>query len=248
MKSTASQARRSPDREGAARADKNDRAGALARASGTAEEKDRSAMKKYELPDLPYDYSALEPHYSAEILELHHDKHHAAYVKGANETLEKLAQARERGDFAAINQLQKSLAFHLSGHVLHSLLWKNMNPKGGGRPEGELQAAIVESFGTFEGLKEQLSHAAIDVQGSGWGALAWEPVGKRLVVEQVYDHQGNVGNGTLPLLVLDMWEHAYYLQYRNVKKDWVEAFWKVVHWVDVAERFASVRNLNLRIP
>ena len=204
-------------------------------------------MKKYVLPELPYDYAALEPHYSAELLELHHDKHHAAYVTGANETLEKLAAAREGSDFAALNQLQKSLAFHLSGHVLHSLLWKNLHPKGGGRPEGELEAAIAESFGSFEGLKEQLSNTALSVQGSGWGALAWEPLGKRLVVEQVYDHQGNVGNGTIPLLVLDMWEHAYYLQHQNVKKNWVEAFWKIVWWQDVADRFASVRGLDLRI-
>lgn len=204
-------------------------------------------MKTYQLPDLPYDYDALEPHYSAEVLKLHHDKHHAAYVTGANETLEKLAAAREAGDFAAINQLQKSLAFHLSGHVLHSLLWKNLSPHGGGRPDGALGAAIQESFGSFDGMKKQLSSAALGIQGSGWGTLAWEPLGKVLVVEQVYDHQGNVGNGTIPLLVLDMWEHAYYLQYRNVKQDWVEAFWNIVGWEDVAERFAAVRGLDLRL-
>jgi superoxide dismutase, Fe-Mn family len=204
-------------------------------------------MASYTLPELPYGYDALEPHYSAEILELHHDKHHAAYVTGANETLEKMAEVREKGDFAAINQLQKNLAFHLSGHILHSLLWKNLDPKGGDRPDGELADAIVDSFGSFEGFQQQLSSAALSVQGSGWGALGWEPVGKRLVVEQIYDHQGNVGNGTTPLLVLDMWEHAYYLQYRNVKNSWVEAFWKIVCWPDVAQRFDSVRHLDLRL-
>ena len=204
-------------------------------------------MTRYTLPELPYDVTALEPHYAAEILELHHDKHHAGYVAGANTTLEKLEQARAKGDFAAINQLQKNLAFHLSGHVLHSLFWKNLHPKGGGRPEGELAAAVDDSFGSFDGLKGQLTEAALNVQGSGWGTLAWEPLGKRLVVEQVYDHQGNIGNGTVPLLVLDMWEHAYYLQYRNVKADWVEAFWKIVHWKDVADRLASVRSLDLRL-
>ena len=202
-------------------------------------------MKRYSLPDLPYDYSALEPHYSGKVLELHHGKHHAAYVSGANATLDKLAEARESKDFAALNQLQKSLAFHVSGHVLHSLFWKNMTPRGGGRPDRDLADAIAESFGSFDGLKSQLTEAALNVQGSGWGAIAWEPLGQRLVVEQIYDHQGNIGNGTVPLLVLDMWEHAYYLQYRNVKADWVNAFWEVVNWEDVAQRINSVRSLEL---
>ena len=204
-------------------------------------------MKRYSLPELPYDYAALEPHYSARLHELHHDKHHAAYVAGANATLDKLAEAREKGDFAAINQLQKNLAFHLSGHVLHSLFWLNMSKHGGGEPDGELADAIKESFGSFAGMKSQLTEAGINVQGSGWGALAWEPLRKFLVVEQVYDHQGNIGNGTVPLLVLDMWEHAYYLQYLNVKGDWVKAFWKVVNWEDVAGRLRAVQCLDLAL-
>jgi len=201
--------------------------------------------KRYTLPDLPYDYAALEPHYAARLLELHHDKHHAAYVTGANTTLEKLAEARDKGDFAGINQLQKNLAFHLSGHVLHSLFWRNMSQHGGGEPERELLDAIKDSFGSLANLKGQLNEAALNVQGSGWGTLAWEPLAKRLVTEQVYDHQGNIGNGTVPLLVLDMWEHAYYLQYQNVKASWVSSFWKVVNWADVARRFARVRTLDL---
>jgi Fe-Mn family superoxide dismutase len=204
-------------------------------------------MPTYTLPELPYDYAALEPHYSGNLLELHHGKHHAAYVTGANTTLQKLDDARQKGDFAAINQLQKSLAFHLSGHILHSLLWKNLSPKGGGEPDGDLGAAIREYFGSFDGYKRQFTEAAMNIQGSGWGALAWEPLGKRLVVEQVYDHQGNIGNGTVPLQVLDMWEHAYYLQYRNEKKDWVAAYWKLVNWTDVATRFTSVRVLDLAL-
>jgi Fe-Mn family superoxide dismutase len=204
-------------------------------------------MATYSLPELPYDYSALEPHYSAKLLELHHGKHHAAYVSGANTTLEKLAEARAKGDFAAINQLQKNLAFHLSGHVLHSVFWKNLNPKGGGKPTGELSSAIGEFFGGFEGFQSQLSEGALAIQGSGWGALAWEPLAKRLVVEQVYDHQGNIGNGTVPLLVLDMWEHAYYLQYQNNKAAWVKSYWKLVDWADVTRRFESVRSLDLAL-
>ena len=202
-------------------------------------------MATYTLPDLPYDVSALEPHYSARTLELHHDKHHAAYVKGANTALEKLDQARESEDYGSINQLQKNLAFHLSGHVLHSMFWENLSPDGGGKPEDDLAAAIDDGFGTFNGFREQMTQAALNVQGSGWGALTWEPLGKRLIVEQVYDHQSNVGQGAPPLLVLDMWEHAYYLQFQNVKADWVEAFWQIVNWPDVAARFERARTLEL---
>jgi len=202
-------------------------------------------MALYELPELPYDYSALEPYYSAEVLELHHDTHHKAYVDGAHTTFEKLGQARDSGDFGTINQLEKNMAFHLSGHVLHSLLWTNLSPDGGGEPEGELAAAVKESFGSYEAVRAQMSEAANNVQGSGWAALSWEPLGRRLIVEQVYDHQGNVGQGGPPLLALDMWEHAYYLQYKNVKKDWVEAFWNIVNWPDVANRFDRVKSLQL---
>jgi Fe-Mn family superoxide dismutase len=120
-----------------------------------------------------------------------------------------------------------------------------MSPDGGGQPEGELAAAVKESFGSYEALRAQMSEAANNVQGSGWAALSWEPLGTRLIVEQVYDHQGNVGQGGPPLLALDMWEHAYYLQYKNVKKDWVEAFWNIVNWPDVANRFDRVKSLQL---
>ena len=202
-------------------------------------------MPTYTLPELDYPYDALEPYLSAEILELHHGKHHAGYVEGANTTFEKLGEARESGDFGTINQLEKNMAFHLSGHVLHSLFWTNMSPDGGGEPEGELAAAITEHFGSFAGFRAQLTEAAMNVQGSGWGALSWEPMASRLIVEQVYDHQGNVGQGGPPLLVLDMWEHAYYLQYKNVKQDWVESYWNLVNWADVTERFRNVRHLEL---
>lgn len=202
-------------------------------------------MAVYTLPDLPYDYGALEPHYSAQVLELHHDKHHAAYVKGANATLEKLAAARGKGDYDAIVGLEKSLAFNVSGHVLHSLFWKNLSPDGGDKPEGELAAAIDESFGSFEDFKSQLAAATTSVQGSGWGTMSWEPLGKRLIIDQVYDHQGNVGNGSAPIFVLDAWEHAYYLQYKNVKADYVEALWNIVNWADVAARFERVRGYEL---
>ncbi len=151
-------------------------------------------MATYTLPELPYDYSALAPVISPEIIELHHDKHHAAYVKGANDTLEQLAEARDKDQWGSINGLEKNLAFHLSGHILHSIYWHNMTGDGGGEPlekdgVGELADAIAENFGSFAKFKAQLSKAAATTQGSGWGVLAYEPVTGRLIVEQVYDHQ-----------------------------------------------------------
>jgi Fe-Mn family superoxide dismutase len=202
-------------------------------------------MKPYELPSLGYDYAALEPHYSARVLELHHDKHHKAYVDGVNAALDKLATARESDDLSALVGLEKSLAFNLSGHVLHTLFWKNLSPAGGDRPEGELAAAIDEHFGSFDAFKKQLTQATSTVQGSGWGALSWEPLGERLFIEQIYDHQGNVGQGGVPLLVLDAWEHAYYLQYENRRADYVNAIWNVIDWSDVASRFARAQSLVL---
>jgi superoxide dismutase, Fe-Mn family len=202
-------------------------------------------MKPYELPPLAYDYSALEPHYSARVLELHHDKHHKAYVDGVNSALEKLSSARDSGDLSSIVGLEKTLAFNLSGHVLHTLFWKNLGPNGGDKPEGELAAAIDEFFGGFDAFRGHLTQATATVQGSGWGALTWEPIGERLYIEQVYDHQGNVGQGGVPLLVIDAWEHAYYLQYENRRADYVEAIWNVLDWEDVAARFLRARSLEL---
>lgn len=199
----------------------------------------------YSLPELPYAADALEPLLSRESLELHHGAHHAAYVKGANEALENLEEARRSGRFEHIGQLEKSLAFNVSGHILHSLLWKNLTPGSSGEPAGEVATALKQHFGSFGAFRDQLTAAAVSVQGSGWGALSWEPLGGRLVVEQVFDHQGNTGNATLPIMVVDMWEHAYYLQYRNRKAAWLEAFWQLVNWVDVAERLAKVRKADI---
>ncbi|WP_169078786.1 superoxide dismutase [Microcella alkalica] len=199
-------------------------------------------MSVYSLPDLPYDYAALEPHISARIMELHHSKHHAAYVTGANTALEKMAEARESGDFANINRLEKDLAFHLGGHVNHSIFWTNLTPEGAGRPEGELAAAIDEFFGDFDKFVAHFSAASLGIQGSGWGVLSWDPIGRRLVIQQLFDQQGNTAQATVPLLQLDMWEHAFYLDYVNVKADYVKAFWNIVNWQNVAERFQAARS------
>ena len=199
-------------------------------------------MATYSLPDLPYDYSALAPAISGEILELHHDKHHAAYVKGANDTLDQLAEARDKGAFGGIVGLEKSFAFNLSGHVLHSIFWENLSPDGGDRPDGELAAAIEDNFGSFDAFKAQLTSTTTLVQGSGWGVLAWDPLGEKLIITQVYDHHGNVGMNTTPLLVFDAWEHAYYLQYKNVRPDYVTKLWDIVNWADVTARFDGARG------
>ena len=199
-------------------------------------------MKPYTLPGLAYDFGALEPHYSARILELHHGKHHKAYVDGVNTALDKLVDARASDDLSAIVGLEKTLAFNLSGHVLHTLFWQNLGPDTPDRPGGELAAAIDEHFGSYDAFKKQLSSSASSVQGSGWGALTWEPLGERLFIEQIYDHQGNTGQGGVPLLVIDAWEHAYYLQYENRRPDYVKAIWNVINWTDVEKRFGRVRS------
>ncbi len=199
----------------------------------------------YQLPDLPYDYSALEPYISGQIIELHHDKHHASYVKGANQVLDRMASARSSNDFEQIVGLEKALAFNVSGHVMHSIYWTNMSPDGGGKPDGALADAIEKDFGTYEGLRNQLTEATTSIQGSGWGALAWDPLGQRLYTEQVYDHQDNIGQAALPLLVIDIWEHAFYLQYKNVKADYVAAFWNLVNWADVARRYEQASQISI---
>jgi len=172
---------------------------------------------RYALPDLDYDFGALEPHISGKIMELHHGKHHAGYVKNINLTITLLEETRATEDFTRLEALERALAFNLSGHVLHSILWKNMTPKGGDRPDGALAHAIDENFGSFEKL-------------------------------QIYDHQSNLGQGGVPLMVIDAWEHAYYLQYQNEKRSFFEATWHLWNWNDVAERFAAARRLNLLVP
>jgi len=194
--------------------------------------------EKYTLPELLYDYAALEPHISAKIMELHHDKHHAAYVAGANAALEQLEEARANGSYGNVSKLSKDLAFNLGGHTNHSIFWKNLSPEGGDKPIGELAAAIDEFFGSFDKFREHFTNVALTIQGSGWAILAWDTVGKRLIIEQLYDQQGNISVALIPVLQLDMWEHAFYLDYQNVKGDYVKAFWNIVNWADVAERFA----------
>ncbi|MHA7269115.1 superoxide dismutase [Arthrobacter sp. HLT1-20] len=199
-------------------------------------------MTKYTLPELSYDYAALEPNISARIMELHHSKHHAAYVAGANLALEQLAEARETNNFANINRFSKDLAFHLGGHTNHSIFWNNLSPEGGDKPEGELAAAIDDAFGSFDAFRAHFTAAAMGIQGSGWALLSYEGLGGNMLIEQLFDQQGNIPVATTPLLMLDMWEHAFYLDYVNVKADYVKAFWNIVNWADVSKRFEAARK------
>jgi len=200
-------------------------------------------MAEYTLPELPYDYAALEPHISGKIMQLHHDKHHQAYVTGANTALQQLGEARESGNFGAINKLEKDLAFHLGGHVNHSIFWTNLGPDTK-VPEGELAAAIDEFFGSFEKFQAQFAAVANGIQGSGWSVLAWDVVGQKLATFQLFDQQGNIPFGLVPIFMLDMWEHAFYLDYLNVKADYVKAVWNIVDWENVAARFENAKSLS----
>ncbi|WP_394552185.1 superoxide dismutase [Agromyces sp. MMS24-JH15] len=198
-------------------------------------------MADYTLPELAYDYSALEPAISGTIMELHHSKHHQAYVTGANTALAQLAEARETGNLANVNKLEKDLAFNLGGHVNHSIFWTNLSPDGGDKPTGELAAAIDDQFGSFDAFQAHFTAAALGVQGSGWAVLAWDSIGERVLVFQFFDQQGNLPAGIVPLLLLDVWEHAYYLDYKNVRADYVKAFWTIVDWANVQQRLETAR-------
>jgi Fe-Mn family superoxide dismutase len=199
-------------------------------------------MAEYTLPELAYDYSALAPSISGTIMELHHSKHHQAYVTGANTAIAQLAEARDSGSLGFVNKLEKDLAFNLGGHVNHSIFWTNMSPNGGDKPVGELASAIDDFFGSFDKFQAHFAATAMGVQGSGWSVLAWDSIGQRLIIQQFFDQQANFAAGTVPILMLDVWEHAYYLDYQNVRADYVTAFWNIVDWENVQARFIAARE------
>lgn len=191
----------------------------------------------YQLPELPYAYDALEPHYDEATVRLHHDIHHKGYVDGLNNAEAKLAEAREKGDFGLVKHWERELAFHGSGHLLHTLFWTNMTPDGGGTPAGSLGERIGQDFGSFEAFKKQFSAAAVAVEGSGWAVLVWNPEFTKLEILQAEKHQNLTQWGVVPLLTVDVWEHAYYLKYQNKRAAWVETWWNLVNWADVSQRF-----------
>lgn len=201
---------------------------------------------KHVLPDLPYDYNALEPHIDEQTMRLHHDKHHQSYVDGLNKAEEKLEEARKNGDFALVKHWEREVAFHGSGHMLHSIFWPNMAPKAGAEPSGELAEAIKRDFGSYDAFQKHFQAAATAVEGSGWGILAYQTLNDHLIILGVEKHQNLNQYGSIPILVLDVWEHAYYLKYQNKRPDYVKAFFNVVNWKDVAERYSKARAAQLQ--
>jgi len=199
-------------------------------------------MADYTLPELAYDYSALAPSISGQIMELHHSKHHQAYVTGANTALAQLAEARDSGDLTYVNKLEKDLSFNLGGHINHSIFWTNLSPNGGDKPVGDLAAAIDDQFGSFDKFVAHFTAVALGVQGSGWAVLAYDALGQKLIIVQFFDQQGNLPAGIVPLLMLDVWEHAYYLDYKNVRAEYVKAFWNIANWANVQERFTAAQT------
>jgi Fe-Mn family superoxide dismutase len=198
---------------------------------------------KFELPPLPYAYDALEPHYDKETVQLHHDKHHAAYVTGLNAAVEQVEKITKSGDFAGAKAAAKALAFHGSGHVLHSIFWANMKPGGGGEPSGELADAIKKTFGSFQAFKGLFLATTNAVEGSGWGLLVRCPETGMIGVLQAEKHENLAVWGKIPILVCDVWEHAYYLKYQNKRPEWTQAFMDhLVNWDDVAKRYAAAKK------
>ncbi len=200
---------------------------------------------EYELPHLAYAYDDLEPYIDSQTMELHHSIHHQGYVNGLNNALGKLEEARVEDDFSMVKHWSKEVGFHGAGHFLHKIFWQVMSPDGGGEPtDSGLVRAINQSFGSFDRFKAHYVAASGAVEGSGWGILAWEPYSDKLMVLQAEKHQNLSPMVTVPLLPVDVWEHAYYLRYQNRRTDYVNSFLNVVNWDAVAERYHSVRAVN----
>lgn len=193
----------------------------------------------HELPPLPYAYNALEPHIDEQTMKLHHDKHHLAYVNGLNNAEAKLAEARQKNDFALVKHWEREAAFHGAGHFLHCIFWENMGPNCGGEPQGVLREAIEQSFGSFAAFMSQFKAAGTAVEGSGWVLLVKNCMTKRLEILTAEKHQDLSQWVTMPILACDVWEHAYYLRYQNNRAAYIEAFTNVINWNDVAKRFGS---------
>ena len=200
-----------------------------------------SKKSKHSLPDLPYDYNALEPVISAEIMTLHHSKHHQTYVNNYNLAEDKIADAVDKGNASALVALQGAIKFNGGGHINHSIFWKNLCPAHqSGEPSADLMAAIENDFGSLDNLKEKLSASTVAVQGSGWGWLGYNKDAKRLQIATCANQDPlEATTGLVPLFGIDVWEHAYYLQYKNVRPDYVKAIWEIANWSDISLRFAN---------
>jgi superoxide dismutase, Fe-Mn family len=197
----------------------------------------------HRLPPLPYRYNALEPVIAEEIMRLHHSRHHQSYVDGLNKAEREMKKARDTGDFALIKHWEREAAFHGSGHYLHTIFWSIMSPEGGGKPGGKLAEAINSSFGSFDKFKRHFSEAAKNVEAVGWAILVWVPRAHRLEILTAEKHQNLTQWDNIPLLTLDVWEHAYYLQYKNERAKYVDNWWSVVNWREVERRFNKARTI-----
>lgn len=201
--------------------------------------------QQFQLPQLPYSLDALEPIISAEIMSLHYNKHHNAYVTNLNKALQQYEEAQQKNDLANMIALQSAIKFNGGGHVNHSIFWTNLAPKkaGGGQlPQGELAAAINAEFGSVDKLIEALSAKAVAIQGSGWGWLGYNTAKGKLEIATCDNQDPLSTKGIVPLFGIDVWEHAYYLQYKNVRADYVKAIWEIANWKNVAERYAGVKK------
>lgn len=198
----------------------------------------------HKLPPLPYPYKALEPYIAKRIMELHHDKHHQSYVDGLNKAEKEMEKARRTNDFSLIKHWEREAAFNGAGHYLHTIFWDIMSPQGGGKPKGTLLAEINSSFGSFDQFKRHFSEAAKNVEASGWAILVWSPRSHRLEILQAEKHQNLSQWDVIPLLVLDVWEHSYYLQYENNRGKYVDNWWNVVNWNQVEKRYIEAKKVK----
>lgn len=222
-------------------------ASARGQAAGAAAPAAGVAPGEHVLPPLPYAPDALEPHLDAQTMTLHHDRHHLAYVTGLNVAEKALAEARAQGRLDDVEKLMRQVAFHGSGHYNHVVFWNNMRPAAQAkpRPEGDLLRLIERDFGSLDACKAQLQAAAVKVEGNGWAVLAWHPAFARLLTLSYMNHQNSHLTAAIPLLVCDVWEHAYYLKYQNRRADYVTAWWDVVDWANVEQRFMAARALAI---
>jgi Fe-Mn family superoxide dismutase len=196
------------------------------------------------LPPLPYRYDALQPYIDKVIMRIHHEKHHKSYVEGLNKAEKEMEKARSSNNFDLIKHWEREAAFNGAGHYLHTIFWTIMSPSGGGQPSGMLLKQINQSFGSFEKFKKHFTEAANNVEGGGWAILVWSPRSRRLEILQAEKHQNLSQWDVVPILVLDVWEHAYYLQYKNERKKYIDNWWKIVNWKEVERRYNEAQKLK----
>lgn len=204
----------------------------------------RVPIGKHRLPPLPYSYNALEPYIDEQTMKLHHLRHHQTYVDQLNRAEIAMEKARQTGNYQLLKHWEREAAFNGAGHYLHTIFWYVMHPKGGGKPSGDLEKQIKKDFGSFDRFRKHFSEAANQVEGGGWAILVWSPRAQRLEILQAEKHQNLSQWDVIPLLPLDVWEHAYYLKYQNRRSDYIQNWWNIVYWPEVEKRFAIARKVR----